>query len=74
MLGSDSKGIIEILLILRTIKATVDPVLTLYSVYGWSAYQLKAVRDSITHLPLHLRKTPTSRPTDKDVDANRDEK
>jgi hypothetical protein len=70
--GSASAGILEIILIIRIIKLFVDTIIhgyTLHTVYGWSIHLLGTIWLSITHLLLHLAKSP-KKEEQKDVENN----
>jgi hypothetical protein len=59
--GSASAGILGIILIIRIIKLFVDTIIhgyALHTVYGWSIHLLGAIWSSITHLLLHLARSP----------------
>lgn len=60
--GSASAGVIAIFMILRLIKYIADTVIhgyALHSIYGWSVHLVGALWGSLTHLLLHLARTPT---------------
>lgn len=72
--GSISAGVLGIILILRLIMLIFDTIIhgyALHTVYGWSLHLLGAVWSSVTHLLLHLARSPNGQqPKDKADPAN----
>jgi hypothetical protein len=59
--GTASAGVLGVILIVRLIKLLIDTIIhgyALHTVYGWSIHLLGAVWSSITHLFLHLARSP----------------
>ncbi|KYQ60097.1 hypothetical protein ALC60_00859 [Trachymyrmex zeteki] len=67
--GSASAGILAIFIIIRIIKLIIDTIIhgyALHSMYGWSMHLLGAVWSSVTHLLLHLGRSPREEQNSKE--------
>lgn len=67
--GSASAGVLAVFIIIRVVKLVIDTIIhgyALHSVYGWSMHLLGAIWSSVTHLLLHLGRSPREERTDND--------
>ncbi|XP_067204509.1 uncharacterized protein [Linepithema humile] len=69
--GSISAGVLGIILIFRLIMLVFDTIIhgyALHTVYGWSLHLLGAVWSSVTHLLLHLARSPNGEQSKEKAD------
>ncbi|KYQ54168.1 hypothetical protein ALC60_12379 [Trachymyrmex zeteki] len=67
--GFASAGILAVFIIIRVIKLIIDTLIhgyALHSVYGWSMHLIGAVWSFVTHLLLHLGRSPQDEPANNE--------